>query len=136
MQVRQLLEIIETLPVPTEASAPLITRLENDLEIGPGRGRATYRDQKHHWTRWLTEYHYPEKSARRVYNAINCPPMVFWLAEALRVEPLLLERASKSARTAPVNQASQSAVIRKFLAWSLIEQEVAPKVRSVDFLGG
>lgn len=117
----ELLDAIERLPIPTEQSAPLTAKLERDLGVGPGRGRATYKDQKHHWTRWLTEYQPSDRPAVKIYNSINCPTMLFWLSEALNVDEQLLRRAVSSAMSSRSNQISQTAAIRQVLPWFTIE---------------
>lgn len=117
----ELLEVIERLPIPTEHSAPFTTKLEQELDVGPGRGRATYKDQKHHWTRWLTEYQSSDRPAVKIYNSINCPTMLFWLAEALEADEQLLGRAVSAAVSSRSNQISQTAAIRRVLPWSKIE---------------
>lgn len=123
----ELLEMIERLPIPTEKSAPLTTKLEQHLDVGPGRGRATYNDQKHHWTRWLTEYQPSDRPAVKIYNSINCPTMLFWLAEALGKDRVKLRVAYNAALTAAVNQPAQSAAIRRSMPWSEIRAGIIPK---------
>ena len=112
-----LLAAVDALDVPTINSAPVTIKLEHSLRVGPQYGRATYRDQKHHWTRWLEDYRPPGKSARRIYNAINCPTMLIWLSEGFGIGGELLERASLAAQAAPPTQPSQTAAIRRLLPW-------------------
>lgn len=125
MIASELLLVINCLDEPSDDAAPLTVLLENSLNVGPGRGRATYRDQRHHWLRWLNDYQRPERPARRVYNAINCPTMLFWLAEALEVDREHLIPAINAAENAPNNQASQTAAIRRLIGWDVIYQQVA-----------
>jgi len=120
MNANQLLMTIAGLEPPDMCTAPLTLQLENALKVGPGRGRATYRDQKHHWERWLRDYQRPDRLARRIYNSINCPPMVLWLAEAAGTERPLLEVATRAALRAPSSQAAQSAAVRREVTWGLV----------------
>lgn len=122
MDAKTLLGLVESLDVPSDDAAPLTIQLETALGVGPGYGRATYRDQRHHWMRWLLEYQSPDRSARRIYNSLNCPPMVFWLAEAAGADRFLLEAATHAVLLAPSNQAAQSAAVRRVMPWSLIYQ--------------
>ncbi|MEP3895683.1 MAG: hypothetical protein ABJN52_17025 [Litorimonas sp.] len=121
-----LLAAVEQLEVPTISSAPVTVRLEHSLRVGPQYGRATYRDQKHHWTRWLGDYQPPDKSARRIYNAINCPTMLIWLSEGFGIRRGLLERASLAAQVAPPTQPSQTAAIRRLLPWHPLAAIIRP----------
>jgi len=122
MTALELALVVNVLDKPNGDTAPLTLLLENSLDVGPGRGRATYHDQKHHWVRWLNNYQRPDRPARRVYNAINCPTMLFWLAEAIGVDRGSLVSAIRAAETAPKNQVSQSAAIRKVIGWGMILQ--------------
>lgn len=114
--------IINSLERPDDETAPLTHMLQNSLAVGPGRGRATYRDQRHHWLRWLNEHQRPERRARRIYNSINCPTMIFWLAEAIGMDRERLVSAIHAAEAAPKNQVSQSAAIRRVISWDMIFQ--------------
>lgn len=121
----QLALVVNSLEKPDDDTAPLTAMLENSLDVGPGRGRATYHDQKHHWTRWLNDYQCPDRPAKRVYNAINCPTMLFWLAEAVGVERRCLVSAIHAAEAAPSNQISQTAAIRRVIVWGSICHQLA-----------
>ena len=125
MTALELVLVINRLDKPDDDTAPLTVMLENSLDVGPGRGRATYRDQKQHWLRWLNDYQRPERLARRVYNAINCPTMLYWLAEALKLDREHLLSASHAAEIAPNNQISQTAAIRRVIGWDMIFYRIA-----------
>jgi hypothetical protein len=129
LSAAELLAAVERLEVPTLSNAPITTNLENRLKVGPKYGRATYRDQKHHWTRWLKEYQPPDKSARRIYNAINCPTMLLWLSEGFGIERDLLEEAANDASASPPKQPSQTAAIRRILQWSLLGAIILTKAK-------
>lgn len=120
MTASELALVVSGLDKPCGDTAPLTVLLENSLNVGPGRGRATYHDQKHHWVRWLSDYQRPDRPARRVYNAINCPTMLFWLAEAIGMDRESLVSAIHAAEAAPNNQISQTAAIRGSIGWDVI----------------
>lgn len=120
MTASELAVYVNGLDKPCDDTAPLTVFLEDSLDVGPGRGRATYHDQKHHWVRWLNDYQRPSRSAQRVYNAINCLTMLFWLAEAIGVDREHLVLAIRVAEAAPKNQISQSAAIRSVIGWCMI----------------
>ncbi|WP_299850385.1 hypothetical protein [uncultured Roseovarius sp.] len=125
MDAKALLKIVKGL----NPDVPLHKQLERDLKIGPGYGRAWYRSQKEHWVRWLSEYDTPGPYGRRprartpaetVYNRLMCPPMVFWLAEAVGVQETPLQEARFAAISTTKHQASQAGVIRSRLPWGLV----------------
>jgi hypothetical protein len=92
-----------------------------------------YSSQKEHWMGWLSEYDGPGAYGRKswsgrtaefVYNHINCPPMVLWLAEAAGVPKKDLLAAKRSALSGRQNRASHCALIRKAVPWSAIEERL------------
>lgn len=122
---KDLLQVVRDL----NCRAPLTTKLEEALKVGPGYGHAWYSSQREHWLRWLEEYptagpygRNAQESTRAkvVYNRVNCPPMVFWLAEAVGVDNVSLTAAHVSALAAPRNQASQAGAIRSKLTWDIV----------------
>lgn len=120
ISAERLLKIVWKLDTPAHEVVPLTLQLEKALSVGPMFGRASYKDQKHHWVRWLSRYQSPERSARSIYNAINCPPMLFWLAEASGASQDKLVAAFNSAVAAPPNQPAQTATIRKVLPFETV----------------
>jgi hypothetical protein len=89
-----------------------------------------YATQKEHWLGWLSEYDssgaYGRKtvsgrSAEFVYNHINCPPMLLWLAEAAGVSRRNVLAAKRSALAARRSRGTHCAVIRTAIPWSVIE---------------
>jgi hypothetical protein len=79
-----------------------------------------YQSQKEHWLGWLAEYDGPAAYNRKtyggrsdeyVYNHINCPPMLLYLAEAAGVPRSRLSAAVRSALAAP---GTQPATVRRF----------------------
>jgi len=92
-----------------------------------------YTSQKEHWMRWLSEYNGPGAYGRKtssgrtaefVYNHINCPPMVLWLAEAAGVPKKEILDAKRSALSGGRNRGSHCALIRKAIPWSVIEEQL------------
>lgn len=92
-----------------------------------------YRTQKEHWLGWLSEYDSPGaygrktvagRSAEFVYNHINCPPMVLWLAEAAGVSRRNVLAARRSALSARRSRGTHCAVLRKTIPWSMIEERL------------
>jgi hypothetical protein len=89
-----------------------------------------YTTQKEHWIGWLSQYDSPGaynrktlsgRSAEFVYNHINCPPMLLWLAEAAGVLRREVLAAKRSALAARKSRGTHCAVIRKVIPWSMIE---------------
>ncbi len=118
---------IRTLPY----SCPRCTELEKTIGVGVGFSGAWYGSQKEHWMGWLSEYDAPGAYGRETkvlrdacysYNRIQCAPMLFWLAEALRAPESQLDKAFNAVLKAPCNGASQCAALRKFLPWQMVEE--------------
>ena len=92
-----------------------------------------YTTQKEHWLGWLSEYDSPGaygrktvsgRSAEFVYNHINCPPMLLWLAEAAGVSRRDVLGAKRSALSARRSRGTHCAVIRKAIPWPMIEERL------------
>lgn len=130
MEAKELLRLVKEL----DDGQPLHKKLERELKIGPGFGRARYKNQKEHWISWLTDYHTSgpygrlasaSTPAEVVYNRLMCPPMVFWLAEASGVSHGPLHDAFEAALVSRLQCASQSAAIRRSIPWCDVEQTLA-----------
>jgi hypothetical protein len=87
-------------------------------------------DQKRHWVGWLSEYSGPGyynrndtgvSMAKRVYNRINCPPMLIWLAEASGIQSKQIKKATKAALEIKNSFPSQCSAIRRVIPWEDIE---------------
>lgn len=98
-----------------------------------GNKQVWYSSQKEHWMGWLSEYDGPGAYGRKsstgrtaefVYNHINCPPMLLWLAEAAGVPKKDLLAAKRSALSGRLNRGSHCALIRKAIPWSAVEQKL------------
>jgi hypothetical protein len=129
MKREELVKTIDTL----DAEQPMTAMLEHSLQIGVGYGRAWYNSQKEHWLRWLNEYDTPGVYGRRpnsgracqfIYNQLQCPPMVFWLGEALNVPSAALSAAYVAATGVRPHHARQAAAIRGEIPWRMIEDRI------------
>lgn len=129
MKRETLLHSIGTLP----EHLPITEKLERTLGIGVGIGSAWYSSQKEHWVRWLSEYETTGVYGRRpnsgrsckfIYNQLQCPPMVFWLGEALELPDASLKVAYAAAKGARKHHAIQTAAIRREIPWSLIADRI------------
>lgn len=88
-----------------------------------------YKTQHEHWLGWLREYDGPgaydrtdwDRTAEFVYNHIVNPQMLVYLAEASKVDPTLLTKATKRALTGKATMASMCAAIRRVIPWSVVE---------------
>jgi hypothetical protein len=92
-----------------------------------------YSSQKEHWMGWLAGYNGPGAYGRKswsgrtaefVYNHINCPPMVLWLAEAAGVPKKDILAAKRSALAGARNRGSHCALIRRAIPWQVIEERL------------
>ena len=116
-------------------AAPVTQSYERALiarEIWSGK-QVWYSSQKEHWMGWLSEYDGPgaygrkswtERTAEFVYNHINCPPMLLWLAEAAGVPKKDLLAAKRSALSGRPHRGSHCALIRKAIPWSAIGERL------------
>ncbi len=111
----------------------MTSELERELGIGVGFGPAWYHSQKEHWLRWLSEHETSGAYGRRpnsrrncefIYNRLQCPPMVFWLGEALQLPRASLNAAYMAAKSVRKHHATQTAAIRREIPWSQIENRV------------
>jgi hypothetical protein len=84
------------------------------------------RSHKDVWLRWLSEYRdsaydraNPNRSAQFIYDKINLPEMIIWLAAASGVDARLVRKAAKTVhpKDKPMTQA---AAVRRVLPWSVI----------------
>lgn len=120
-----------------DPDVPLHKKMEVALRIGPKFGNAKYKNQKHHWLTWLATYddpscprrHYRSRTgAELVYNRLNCPPMVFWLAEAAGAPSGCLLAAFGASLASRQNIATQAAAVRNQVPWAMLE----PKLLSIS----
>lgn len=109
------------------------SRALNERDIWSSAG-VWYSSQKEHWQGWLGQYDGPGAYGRKtqggrtaefVYNHINCPPMLLWLAEAAGVSKKELLAAKRSALAGPAKRGSHCALIRKAIPWSVVEARLS-----------
>lgn len=133
MSPKQFRRVIQTL----SDDLPRYRAIEHQLQEGTGFGNAWYSSQKRHWLGWLDEYNGPGAYGRKIqtgrdaqfiYNHIQCAPMLFWLAEALRFSKVSLDAAEQAILAAPRCNASQCAAFRSVIPWSEIEMKLATVV--------
>lgn len=107
--------------------------LEKQLAAGYPPRKTWYRSQKEHWLGWLEEYQGPgaygrkggaDRDAAFAFNRIQCAPMLFWLAEAARIDVRKLNRAKAEILAAGGNGARQCAAFRRIISWEMIEQRL------------
>ncbi|MEL6572995.1 MAG: tyrosine-type recombinase/integrase [Pseudomonadota bacterium] len=122
MEIETLSKLIDKLP----ADGPLTKELEAALQVGVGYGTAAYVSQRAHWQGWLANYNAPGaynrknitiRSARMVYQRINCAPMLCWLAEASGFEREVLRAAFDEVLGAGDHGSSQAAAFRRVVTW-------------------
>ena len=133
MLIETFLEKIEWL----EPFLPRCSALEAAIRVGVGYGGATYWSQRGHWQEWLSNYDSPGPFGRRVdhgrdmggiYRRIACPPMLFWLAEAVGVAETPLDIAFRDVLDQPAHPTSRCAALRRVIPWSAIEIAMASQV--------
>ena len=92
-----------------------------------------HRDQKTHWLRWLSTFESAQPAAR-VYNAIQCPHMLVYLAWALDIDRERLGRAIRMFPFDPKeldrNCGRQCRQVRALFPWPEIEARLS-RARSV-----
>ena len=94
------------------------------------RKRVWYKTQHEHWLGWLGEYDGPggynrknsDRSAEFVYNHIVNPQMLIYLAEAVKVNPVLLAKAMKAALSHRASMSAMSSAIRRIIPWTIVER--------------
>lgn len=108
---------------------PRTKAMEDTIKVGSGYDGAWYRSQKEHWLGWLAEYYgagangrsaQTPRNARYAYNHIQCAPMLFWLSEALGVEPAKLDAAFDVVAGINNKGAPQCAALRTQLPWETV----------------
>lgn len=116
---------------------PRTLALEQHIRIGAGFHGKWYASQGEHWRGWMGHKDAVLRRAgrdsatvpARVRWRLNCAPMMFWLAEAARVEAAVLDQAEEAAsRAAAVvghDDASHGKAMRAVLPWDLVETALA-----------
>jgi hypothetical protein len=95
------------------------------------------RSHKKGWLNWLPNYEdpsraTPDRSAEFIYNALNIPEWIVWLAAASGVDPQLVQTAAHAIDRQQFRQ-TQAAAVRRILPWSLmIKQLENPKIGDAE----
>ena len=126
MTPKELRRRIKRLP----ADTPRHKAMEAALREGVGFG-AWYGSQKEHWLGWLADYTGPGAYGRRaatrtrdaayVWTHTQCPPMLFWLVEALGFPDPELAACYDRVIAAGPNGAARCATLRKDFPWARVE---------------
>lgn len=121
--------------------SPLTDRFsEQRLALGRKKGvqqeqkKTWYFTQHEHWLGWLREQDGPgyydrktwNRSAEFVYNHINNPKMLIYLAEAAGVRKSIIRKAIRSA-LACRTMAAMTGAIRVLLPWSVVERALCDR---------
>jgi len=100
--------------------------LLNAVEKLPRKVAFLAKSCKDTWLRWLSDYEddshdraNPNRSAEFIYNALNYPEMIIWLAAASGVNPQLIREAT-NATDRKNSRMTQAAALRRLLPWSLV----------------
>ena len=94
----------------------------------PDQARLLPRSYKQQWIGWLSEYDGPgfygrensNRTARFVFNRLNSPVMILWLAEASGVDEILIRQAARFP-TKDTSKQTQAAAVRSVIGWELVE---------------
>ena len=95
------------------------------------------RSYKTAWLHWLSNYKdpsrpTPDRSAEFIYNALNVPEWILWLAAASGIDTQLVQTATHSIDRRQFRQA-QAAAVRRILPWALIAKHLEnPKIDDAE----
>lgn len=125
-----------------KASTPLSDEFEvKSKDITWRQETRWYETQGEHWQNWIGNHFgfwgfffnifgpsgYERSNIKRtsayIYNHIMCPPMITWLAEALKVDTTLLKTAITEAETTTQYQ-KQCGILRKTLTWEIVKKQL------------
>ena len=103
--------------------APITEAFDATLgHLGQHHQNAWWSNHKEHWLGWLKDHNGP--TAEFVYNHINCPPMLTWLAEASGVRTASVHAAVEAALAAQRSWNSKCGAIRRLIAWGEIANQL------------
>ena len=96
-----------------------------------------YQTQNEHWLGWLDAYNGPggynrknaDRSAEFVYNHVVNPQMLVYLAEAINIDRILFDEATKSALSRHGSMSSMSAAIRRIIPWPIVEEALGVSLK-------
>jgi predicted restriction endonuclease len=95
------------------------------------------RSYKTGWLHWLSNYEdlsrtTPDRSAEFIYNALNVPEWIVWLAAASGIDRQLVQAATDSIDRQEFRQ-TQAAAVRRILLWSLMAKHLEnPKIDDAE----
>jgi hypothetical protein len=95
------------------------------------RGKVWYESQKERWIGWLLDYQgggaygrkvHGRRDAERVYNQLQCPDMLIYLAKESGVSPGRIREAKRAAGKggSKARLAAKCGAVREILSWSLV----------------
>jgi hypothetical protein len=120
MTPNQLRTRISRLP----SSAPFTEAFDASLaRLGQHHRKKWWDNHKTHWLGWTKNYD-PSRTAEYVYNHINCPPMLTWLAEASGINSRQVSAAVAAALRADDPWPAKCGAIRRLIPWQEIEMRL------------
>jgi hypothetical protein len=115
--------------------------LLNAIRKLPPQAAFLQKSYKDMWLRWLSGYDdpaharaNPNRSAEFIYNALNHPQMIIWLAAASGISNEKIQGAIQTVNQKD-NRMAQAASLRRLLPWSLVSEHlttIANRPRKVD----
>jgi hypothetical protein len=94
------------------------------------------RSYKKNWLNWLAKYEdvsrsIPDREAKFIYNALNLPEWIIWLAAESGIAHQVIDRACAVGRGPLEFRQSQAAAVRDILPWELVAEYLEnPKGRT------
>ena len=94
--------------------------------------RSAYPSQQHHWVAWLGAYDGPgfygrqrwDRSARFVFNHVQCPAMLLWLGEATKLQANIIRLAAQMDLKSQLALPTRCSEIRRLVAWAEVERRL------------
>lgn len=105
------------------------------IERLPTNATSHQRSYKKDWLGWLSNYYdpsraTPDRSAKFIFNALNAPEWIIWLAVATGVDHDLIDKAALAIDRKQFRP-TQAAAVRDILPWELVAEHLAhPKARA------
>lgn len=104
------------------------TDLLKAIERLPDAVTFRQRSYKKAWLRWLANYEdpsraTPDRSAEFIYNALQIPEWIVWLAAASGIDRGLIDKAAIAIDRQQPRQ-TQAAAVRRILPWALLSEHV------------
>lgn len=91
----------------------------------PERRQRWFRHQQEHWIGWLTEHdRRGTMTAERVYDFIQSPPMLLWLAQASGCPETLVSEAAHAALRYHRSRKRECNAIRELIPWAMIARNL------------